>query len=183
MPKFFDLLDKIKPFYDKAYQVILFICKILLVADILLTSYAVLGRYVHKFIPFITDPKWSEEIVLTFMSYMAVLAAALAIRKNSHIRLSAFDRYLSQRLLNALDLASDIAITVFAVIMLVVGMNYATTLGARASYISLPKLSKFWMYFPIPLAGIAMIIFEFEKLCSDVKAIYVERAAGKEGKA
>ena len=162
-------MDKVKPFYDKAYAVTLFLCKILLIADILLTSYAVLGRYVHQFIPFIVDPKWSEEIVLTFMSYMAVLSAALAIRKNSHIRLSAFDRYLPDTLIKVLDLLSDLAITAFAFIMLVVGWKYATTLGARASYISLPKLSKFWMYFPIPLAGIVMIIFEIEKLYNEVK--------------
>ena len=68
MPKFFEKMDKIKPVYDAVYQIILFICKLLLVADILLTSYAVLGRYVHQYISFITDPKWSEEIVLTFMS-------------------------------------------------------------------------------------------------------------------
>lgn len=173
-------MDKVKPVYDKAYAVVLFICKILLIADILLTSYAVLGRYVHKFIPFIVDPKWSEEIVLTLMSYMAVLSSALAIRKNSHIRLSAFDRYLSDTLINVLDLLADAAITVFAFIMLFVGWKYASTLGARASYISIPKLSKFWMYFPIPLAGIAMIIFEIEKLYTEVKSLILKDSSGEE---
>ena len=181
MPKFFEKMDKIKPVYDAAYQIILFICKILLVADILLTSYAVLGRYVHQYISFITDPKWSEEIVLTFMSYMAVLSAALAIRRNAHIRLSAFDRYLPEKLIYLLDLLSDIAIAAFAVIMLFVGWKYASTLGSRGSYISIPKLSKFWMYFPIPLAGIAMIIFEIEKIYNDVKAFFVPKSAEKEG--
>ncbi len=181
MPKFFQVMDKVKPFYDKAYAVTLFICKVLLCLDILITSYAVLGRYVHQFIPFITDPKWSEEIVLTFMSYCAVLAAALAIRKNTHIRLSAFDRYLPKKVILVLDLLADIAITVFALIMIIVGWDYAFTLGARASYISLPKLPKFWMYFPIPLAGIAMIIFEIEKLYTDIRAFFVKDEPGKEG--
>ena len=180
MPKFFEKMDKIKPVYDMAYRVILFICKILLIADILITSYAVLGRYIHQYIPFITDPKWSEEIVLTFMSYMAVLSAALAIRRNAHIRLSAFDRYLPETLINVLDLLSDIAIAAFAVIMLFVGWKYASTLGFRGSYISIPKLSKFWMYFPIPLAGIAMIIFEIEKIYNDIKAFFVPKSDEKE---
>lgn len=180
MPKFFEKMDKIKPVYDKAYQVVLFICKLLLIADILITSYAVLGRYVHQYIPFITDPKWSEEIVLTFMSYMAVLSAALAIRRNAHIRLSAFDRYLPERVIIVLDLLADIAISAFALIMLIVGWKYASKIGARGSYISLPKLSKFWMYFPIPLAGIAMLIFEIEKIYNDVKAFYVQEDDKKE---
>ena len=76
MPAIFEKIDKIKPAYDITYKVVMFICKILLIADILITSMSVAGRY----IPFIPDPAWSEEVVLTCMSYMAVLSAALAIR-------------------------------------------------------------------------------------------------------
>ena len=77
MPAFFTTLEKIKPLFDWTHRIILFICKLLLVADIIITTWAVAGRY----IPFITDPKWSEEIVLTLMVYMAVLSATLAIRR------------------------------------------------------------------------------------------------------
>ena len=79
MPKIFTTLDKIKPAYDVTYKVVLFICKILLIVDILITTMSVVGRYV----PFIPDPAWSEEVVLTCMSYMAVLSAALAIRRGA----------------------------------------------------------------------------------------------------
>ena len=90
MTRFFSTVDKLKPAYDITYKVVLIICKLLLIGDILITSMSVLGRY----IPFIPDPSWSEEVVLTFMSYMAVLSAALAIRRGAHIRMTAFDRYL-----------------------------------------------------------------------------------------
>ena len=90
MPKIFTTLDKIKPAYDITYKVVLFICKLLLIADILITTMSVIGRYVS----FIPDPAWSEEVVLTCMSYMAVLSAALAIRRGAHIRMTAFDVYL-----------------------------------------------------------------------------------------
>ena len=33
MPKIFTTLDKIKPAYDVTYKVVLFICKLLLIAD------------------------------------------------------------------------------------------------------------------------------------------------------
>ena len=36
MPKIFTTLDKIRPAYDFTYKVVLFICKILLIADILI---------------------------------------------------------------------------------------------------------------------------------------------------
>jgi TRAP-type C4-dicarboxylate transport system permease small subunit len=170
MKSFFDAVDKIKPIYDVAYKVVLFICKLLLVSDILITSMSVLGRYVS----FVPDPAWSEEIVLTLMSYMAVLSAALAIRRGAHIRMTALDVYLPKTLIKILDLLADAFIMVLAFVMLIVGWQYATTLGAKASYISLPKLSKFWMYFPIPIAGFAMIIFELEALYNHIKGFFIK---------
>ena len=125
MPKIFTTLDKIKPAYDITYKVVLFICKLLLIADILITTMSVIGRYVS----FIPDPAWSEEVVLT---------------------------------------------CILGVIMMVVGWNYATTLGGRGFYVSMPWLSRFWMYFPVPLAGVAMIIFEIEALYNHIKSIFVK---------
>lgn len=172
MPKIFETLDKIRPFYDAAYKVILFVCKLLLVADILITSYAVLGRY----IPFIAAPSWSEEAVLTLMSYMAVLSAALAIRRGSHIRMTAFDNYLPKAVVKCLDILSDVAVLALGIIMLVYGRNYAYTLGGRGFYVSMPWLSRFWMYFPVPLAGVAMIIFEIEAIYTHIKSFFVKEA-------
>lgn len=174
MPKIFTTLDKIKPAYDITYKVVLFICKILLIVDILITSYAVCGRYIHDYVPFIKDPAWSEEIVLTCMSYMAVLSAALAIRRGAHIRMTALDRYLPKQLIKFLDILADVAVLALGLIMTVVGWQYTSTLGSRGFYVSLPWLSRFWMYFPVPLAGVAMIVFEIEALYNHVKSIFVK---------
>ncbi len=170
MSGFFKAVDKFKPVYDVAYKIVLFLCKLLLVADILITCMSVLGRYV----PFIPDPAWSEEVVLTLMSYMAVLSAALAIRRNAHIRMTAFDRYLPSAVIKALDILSDLCVFALAIVMVVVGWKYASTLGARGSYVSMPSVSRFWMYFPIPIAGVAMIVFELEALYNHIKNIFVK---------
>ena len=170
MSGFFKAVDKFKPVYDVAYKIVLFLCKLLLVADILITCMSVLGRYV----PFIPDPAWSEEVVLTLMSYMAVLSAALAIRRNAHIRMTAFDRYLPSAVIKALDIISDLCVFALAIVMVVVGWKYASTLGAKGSYVSMPSVSRFWMYFPIPVAGVAMIIFELEALYNHMKNIFVK---------
>ena len=72
MSGFFERVDKIKPVFDITYKIVLFACKLLLIADIFITTMSVIGRYV----PFVPDPAWSEEVVLTCMSYMAVLYSA-----------------------------------------------------------------------------------------------------------
>lgn len=167
MAAFFEKADKLKPVYDWVYKILLCLCKILLVGDVGITSMAVLGRYVS----FIPDPSWSEEIVLTLMAYMAVLSAALAIRRGAHIRMTAFDKYFSKKVLRISDLIADTLVFAFGVVMLVVGWKYAMAIGAKGVYISLPSLSKFWMYFPVPLAGFAMIVFELEAIYNHIKAL------------
>lgn len=169
MPGIFHTLDKIKPLYDMVSKVLMVICKLFLITDILITSMAVAGRYIS----FIPDPSWSEEVVLTCMSYMAVLSAALAIRRKAHIRMTAFDRFLPAGLLKTLDLFADIGVLILGVVMLVLGMNYAMTIGGRGTYVSMPAVSRFWMYFPIPLAGFFMVIFELEAIVNDIKAFFL----------
>lgn len=173
MPEIFNKIDKIKPAYDFVYKFVMLICKLLLIADILITTMAVMGRYVS----FIPDPAWSEEVVLTCMSYMAVLSAALAIRRGAHIRMTAFDSYLPKKLVTFLDILADVAVLILAVIMITVGWKYATGIGAKGTYVSMPKVSRFWMYFPVPLAGVAMVVFEVEALYNHVKKIFVKEEA------
>ncbi|MCR5790642.1 MAG: TRAP transporter small permease [Lachnospiraceae bacterium] len=177
MPAVFEKLEKIKPAYDAVYHFTAVLCKILLIADILIVSFQVAGRY----IPFIPDPSWTEQVVLTLMSYMAVLSAALAIRRGAHIRMTAFDRYLPKKLLKGLDILADIAVLVLAVIMIVEGWKYAQMIGGRGSYESMPWLSRFWMYFPVPLAGVAMIIFEIEAIYNHIKSLYVKEETAVNG--
>ena len=173
MPAIFQKIDKIRPAYDMTYRVVLFLCKLLLVVDILITTMAVAGRYIS----FIPDPAWSEEVVLTCMSYMAVLSAALAIRRGAHIRMTAFDRYLPAKVVKSLDIIADLAVLALAVIMITVGWKYATGIGSKGTYVSMPKVSRFWMYFPVPLAGVAMVVFEIEALYNHVKKIFVKEEA------
>lgn len=177
MPKIFTTIDKIRPVYDITYKIVLFICKILLIVDILITAFAVLGRY----IPFIPDPSWSEQVVLTCMAYLAVLSATLAIRKGSHIRMTALDRYLPKKLIKSLDVLADLAVMTLGVIMLVYGWQVCQSpLAQFGKYESMPWLSRIWMYFPIPLAGGAMIIFELEALYNHIKAFFINDDDQKE---
>lgn len=170
MPGIFKTLDKIRPAYDITYKVVMIICKILLIADIAITTMAVVGRYV----PFVPDPAWSEEVVLTLMSYMAVLSAALSIRRGAHIRMTSFDAYLPKNVIKFLDILADIAVMILGFIMLIVGWQYTTTLGGRGTYVSMPWLSRFWMYLPVPVAGFAMIVFEIESIYNHIKGIVVK---------
>ncbi len=170
VPQIFRSLEKIKPLYDWTYKILMFVCKILLIGDILITCWSVAGRY----IPFITDPHWSEEVVLTLMVYMTVLSASLAIRRAAHIRMTAFDRYLPDKVVKALDLLADIAVLVLGVYLVVYGIRFCNSpLSIRGKYASIPGLSKFWQYLPVPVAGVSMIIFELEQIFQHLQAFWL----------
>lgn len=193
MPAIFKTIDKIKPAYDVTYKAVMFVCKVLLVVDILITCMAVGARFITSLIAqyqmilqvpvigallsMVKDPPWSEEVVLTCMSYMAVLSAALAIRRGAHIRMTALDGFLPKNLVKFLDILADFAVLILAVIMITVGWKYAALIGSKGSYVSMPKVSRFWMYFPVPLAGVAMLIFELEALYNHIKSFFVKEGA------
>lgn len=176
-PAVFRRLEKIKPLYDWTYKILMFICRILLIGDILITCWSVAGRY----IPFITDPHWSEEIVLTLMVYMTVLSASLAIRRGAHIRMTAFDKYLPKKIIKVMDLLADIAVLVLGVYLVIYGFRFCNSpLSLRGKYASLPGLSKFWQYLPVPVAGISMIIFELEQIFRHLEAFWLRDPEKKE---
>ena len=53
-------------------------------------------------------------------------------------------------------------------------------MGGRGFYVSMPWLSRFWMYFPVPLAGAAMIVFELEALYNHIKSFFVKEGGAQE---
>lgn len=173
----FKLLHGLRPLYNFTDKFIMFLCKLLLVADVVITSMSVAGRYIS----FIPDPAWSEQMVLTFMCYMAMLSATLAIRKRAHIRMTSFDAYLPNGLVKFLDLVSDVAVFALGCVMLYYGIKVCQSPLARfGRYESLPQLSRVWMYLPIPVAGAGMVIFELEQIIlrlEDLFGIKVEEAA------
>ena len=171
MPAIFSRIDKVKPVYDVLYKVINIICKVLLISDVLVTIYMVIGRY----LPFIPAPVWGEQIVLTLMVYMTVLSATLAIRRGAHIRMTALDKYMNPTVLKGLDLLADAAVIFLGFILLIYGTRVCTSpLAKNGRYDSIPTLSRIWMYLPMPIAGSAMILFELEQVYLHIKAFFVK---------
>lgn len=153
-----------KTLFDKFYHIVEVICKLFLVAEICITCLSVAGRY----LPVIPDPAWSEELTLTCMIYMSFISASLAIRRQAHIRMTSLDRYLPRKLVEGLDIFDDIMVLAFSVMMVYVGLPFCMKAG-KGYYVSLTWLSKFWLYFPIPASGVAMVIFQTEVLIKHIR--------------
>jgi len=162
--------DKIKPLFDKVYDVLLFICKLFLVGTIFVTCWMVAGRYIS----FIPSPMWTEEVILTLIAYTTMLSASLALRRSAHIRMIALDPFIPKPVLKALDLIADIAIMYFSYVMIMQGWEFTMNIGAKGFYVSMPNLPLTWRYLPVPLGGIFMVFFNIEVTYNHIKALFIE---------
>ena len=52
-----------------------------------------------------------------------------------------------------------------------------------AKYSSIPTLSQTWMYLPVAIAGVGMIIFELEQVFLRIEEFYLPEGAKKEAEA
>lgn len=78
------LFDKI---INVFYKIVEFISAICLAGQVLLLSYAVFGRF---FLP--RTPSWCEELSRVLMVWMALMTSALAVKDDSHVQMSVFDK-------------------------------------------------------------------------------------------
>jgi len=171
----FDKIDKAKPVFDAVYFVVLQLAKLFLATTVLIACLMVLGRYVG----FIPSFPWTEEVILTFMAYMTLLGAALAVRRSAHIRMVALDPFLNKTAIKVLDVIADLAIIYFSILLLTEGWTYASTIGGRGFFTSMPNVSLFWRFLPMPLGGLFMIFFSIEVTCNHIKAFFVKEGESK----
>lgn len=164
----FEKLDRLKPVYDRVYKITMVLCKVLLITDILVAAIQVVGRY----ITFIPDYTWTEEVILTCMVYMALISASMALRRNAHIRMTALDKYLPATLIKVLNLLADGAVFAFAIILLVYGLEFVS--GSKSFYTSMPFLPKAVLFASVPTAGIFIIIFQIETVYNHIKAFFIK---------
>ena len=116
-----------------------------------------------------------------------MLSATLAIRKRTHIRMTAFDNYLPRKALICLDLLADLAVLALGVVLLVQGVKVIDPNGniaKFAKYSSIPTLSQIWQYLPMAIAGVGMILFELEQVFLRIEEFFVpDNTDGKEAQA
>lgn len=79
--------SKFETVIDVVYKVIEGISALCLAGQVVLISYAVFGRY---FLP--RTPSWCEELSRVLMVWMSLMSAALAIKDDTHVQMSVFDK-------------------------------------------------------------------------------------------
>ncbi|MCI2056931.1 MAG: TRAP transporter small permease [Oscillibacter sp.] len=79
--------SRISALADAFYKMLEWICVICLVGQVFIIAYAVFGRFVLN-----RTPSWAEEISKTLMVWMSLLGAALAVKDDTHVRMTFLDK-------------------------------------------------------------------------------------------
>ncbi len=99
---------------------------------------------------------WTDEFSRFLMVWLAVFGGILASRKRLHVRIRYFQDLLPPRAHKAVELAIQIAVTLFGAMICIYSVGLVNkNLDLEAT--SLP-LSMAWMYVPMVLAGIVFAV-------------------------
>ncbi|MEA4934133.1 MAG: TRAP transporter small permease [Lawsonibacter sp.] len=150
-------MDRVTRFFDIVYRFFMTICKIFFALMIILTSYVVFNRFVLK-----GSLPWGEPIILMCMVYMCMVSAALAIRKDTHIRMTVIDMFLPDKVLCVLRALAQVCIFAFSGFMIVYGWRFSMVAGRNV--ITGVGIKSMWLYLSVPFAGIALCLMEVERL-------------------
>ena len=149
-------------FFAVLYRINEAMCKLLLVALVLVVGFSVFGRYVLGW-----TPAWGVPIASMAMIAIAFLGTSLAIYDESHLKLSLIDLFLPARVIRWLDRLHTMLILGFGVLLVYHGIRLAD-LG-RLSRIPGLGIRTFWFYLIVPVSGFVLVVHCVERLMRPVK--------------
>lgn len=146
------ILSGITYVFDMAYSVLLTYSKFVLLAIVFLVSAEVISR---KFLG--TSIRWSEEVALFFMVWMAFISMAIGVQKHLHIAIEYFYDRLPKTLAALVAKLDILVVLGIGIIMVMYGANLVqVTMNSTLPATNWPAGT---LYLMIPVSGVFIIYF------------------------
>ena len=151
--KFLDILEKIQ-------KVILTVS---VPAMVLIMFYQVVMRYV-----FHNSPAWSEELVRYLFIFNVMMAAAIAVRRNSHLQIDILLNILKPHVRRIFTICATTVGLVFLVYLFILSPNTSAGLGLP---MSIP-------YTCVPIGTALMVLTSVEVILKNIQELADEKKGG-----
>lgn len=161
-------ISAVTKFFDIVYSLFMSFCKLCFIGMVLITAYVVFGRFVLN-----KSPVWGEPIVLMCMVYMSLISASLAIRRDTHIRMTIIDFLVPQKVIDVFKALAQILIFGFSIFMIINGWQFAMLAGKNV--ITGVGIKSMWLYLSVPMAGVALALMELERFVAFIVRRISER--------
>jgi len=160
-------LDKgVKSGFNIVTRIIEVSCQVLLVTQVIIVFYVVLGRYL-----FHNTPAWGEESALFCMVWLALLSSVLAFKEGRHLKMRVADYFLPSKVIKYLEIIVFAGVIIFSIFLLLTGISI-TKLTAGNTMTGM-RIKSSWLYLSVPVTSVAMFLVIIEK-------IYLRIVVGKE---
>lgn len=143
-------------FFDSVYWFFMTTCKLAFIGMVAITACVVFNRFFIK-----QSLVWGEPVVLMCMVYMSLVSAALAIRKDTHIRMTVIDFVAPEKVVAVMRGAAQVAIFGFGLFMIIYGWQFSMLAGRNV--ITGVGIKSMWLYIVCPVSGVAMCLMEIER--------------------
>jgi len=138
---------------DGLTSVVRVVSAALLLAIVLTISWQVTARY----IPDLRVPRWTEEISLIFMVWLAMLGSGLAVRAGEHLSVDVVTRQLPKRVQRGLERAVWLAFAGFGGYLSWYGLELSQRTMTQT--FAATQLPVGWMYLGLPVGGVLMAYY------------------------
>ena len=164
---FFNVYSHIEDIVKKISTIF---CYVLLVSVTSIAGLAVFYRYI------LNNPiHWSEEISRYILIWLTMVAASIAIKERSHIRLTAF----VGRLPNFVSIIIEIVILLIIIGVIIIVTKYSWIMVVKNStrtYSPSIAISMLWPHTALPV-GFSLIIFQsIFVLFENIKILLIEKS-------
>ncbi len=140
----------------------------LLVGIVFAISWQVLTRYV----PGLPVPRWTEEVSLILMVWLAMVGSALAVRTGEHLAMDILHRQVDPRLRDPLVRLVWLLAAAFGAYL--VWYGWELSMRTMMQTFSATKWPIGWMYLGIPVGGALMLFFSAKNILLPPRSSYDE---------
>jgi tripartite ATP-independent transporter DctM subunit len=130
----------------------------LLLAIVLTISWQVTARY----IPDMRVPRWTEEVSLIFMVWLAMLGSGLAVRAGEHLSVDIFTRQLPKRVQRGLERVVWLGFAAFGGYLMWFGWELSQRTMTQT--FAATQLPVGWMYLGLPFGGALMALYSLRNV-------------------
>lgn len=159
--------------FDIIYRVLLEYAKLVLLVIVVIVSAQVFSRKVLG-----TSIRWSEEVALLLMVWMAFISMAIGVEKDLHIAIAMFFNKFPKKVQFVIAKINTIATLFFGIILVVYGSRLVQS--TMSSTLPATQWPAGILYLMMPVSGVFIIYFTVLSLFGLDRYRHIEIEEGKE---
>jgi TRAP-type C4-dicarboxylate transport system permease small subunit len=140
-----NLLDRMA---DGLSHFMMIVCVFIFAVMVFSVAYGVLGRYIS----FIYNPRWTQELAILCMVWLCFLGSGYAIREGLHVRMELINYIVPKKVASALHFLSYVVLLIVNILWIVYGVQTA----ALTAHAVMPATG--W---PMPIQYLSLVVGGF----------------------